>query len=439
MNEASFLIPFLSVMGLILLSAFFSGSETGLTSVARAKIHKLKMEGNKRAIILSKLREDKERLIGAILLGNNVVNIAASAIATALAIRYLGENGVFYATAIMTVLVLVFAEVLPKTYAVRHAEAVALAVAPLFVVITKVLSPLTMAVQLVVNQAINLFSSGEQDDMSGLEILRGAVDMYHEEGAVEKDHKDMVSGVLNLDDTAISEVMIHRGDIIAISIDEPVERIIDFVANSSHSRIPLWKGSPEKIVGIMHTKDVFKASHNHKGDLKSINLKTLIRKPWFVPESTTLKNQLDAFRDKQRHFALVVDEFGSVAGLITLEDILEEVVGEIDDEHDKPNHARIRKCKNGAYNVDGDLSIRDLNKELEWNLPEESSVTLAGLLLTEAQRIPDVGDIFESGDFMLKVLKKKDMQITRIQLRRTDESILTLKPEVAEAKDDTTL
>ncbi len=412
------MIPFLAVIGLILLSAFFSGSETALTSVARAKIHKLKMEGNRRAIILSNLRKDKERLIGAILLGNNVVNIASSAIATYLAIRYLGESGVFIATAVMTVLVLVFAEVLPKTYAVRHAESVALAVAPPFVLITKILSPFTLAVQAIVNRTINLFSSAPKSDMSGVEILRGAVDMYHEEGEVEREHKIMVSGILDLEDTEIEEVMIHRSNLVAVSMDEPVEKIVDFVANSSHSRIPLWRGSPENIVGIIHTKDIFKATRNHQGDLATLDLRPLVRKPWFVPESTMLKNQLNAFREKNRHFALVVDELGSVTGIITLEDILEEVVGEIADEHDKPNDSRIRKCKNGAYNVDGDLSIRDLNKTLEWSLPEDDATTIAGLVLAEAQRIPDENDIFESGDFMFKVLKIKGAQITRIQIRK---------------------
>ena len=282
MEESSFLTPFLSVMGLIILSAFFSGSETGLTSVARAKIHKLKMEGNKRAITLSKLREDKERLIGAILLGNNVVNIGASALATSLAIQYLGESGVFYATGVMTVLVLVFAEVLPKTYAVRNAESVALLVAPVFVFITKILSPFTMAVQKVVNFTIGLFSEGEKDDMSGLEILRGAVELYHEEGGVEKEHKDMVGGILDLEDTTIEEVMIHRSDMVSINIDEPIEKILSFIANSSHSRIPLWKGSSERVVGIVHSKDVLKAVQNNKKGGEQIDITDLMREPWFA-------------------------------------------------------------------------------------------------------------------------------------------------------------
>jgi len=421
MEEGSFLMPFISVLALILLSAFFSGSETGMTSVAREKIHKLKMEGNKRAIILSQLREDKERLIGAILLGNNVVNIGASAIATALAIRYMGESGVIYATAVMTVLVLVFAEVLPKTYAVRHAESVALFVAPAFVLVTKVLSPLTNAVQVVVNSTLNLLSSHTHESMTGVEVLRGAVDMYHEDGDMLKEDKDMLSGILNLDATRIEDVMVHRSEMASINIDEPVNKIINYIANSSHTRIPVWKNAPDKIIGILHAKDILKAIENLDGNKSALEIKPLLRKPWYVPETTTLKNQLKVFRDNQGHFALVVDEFGSITGLVTLEDIIEEIVGEIEDEHDKPNQPRIRKGRGGTYNVDGDVSIRDLNRELEWSMPDDDGTTVAGIVLNAAQGIPEVGEIFEAKEFMFKVLKKNGTQITRIQIRKIQE------------------
>jgi Mg2+/Co2+ transporter CorB len=422
MEDGSFLIPFMSVMGLILMSAFFSGSETGMTSVSREKIHKLKMEGNKRAVILSQLREDKERLIGAILLGNNVVNIGASAIATALAIRYVGESGVIYATAVMTVLVLVFAEVLPKTYAVRHAESVALFVAPVFVLVTKVLSPLTNAVQVVVNSTLNLLSSETTESMTGVEVLRGAVDMYHEDGEMLKDDKDMLSGILNLDATLIEDVMVHRSEMASISIDEPAAKIVKFMANSSHTRIPVWKDAPDKIVGILHAKDILRAIEKLDGKKNTLDINLLLRKPWFVPESTTLKNQLKVFRENQKHFALVVDEFGSITGLVTLEDIIEEIVGEIEDEHDKPNQPRIKKGRGGTFNVDGDVSIRDLNRGLDWNMSDINATTVAGVVLQAAQGIPDVGDIFEVDEFMLKVLKRSGTQITRIQIRKIEES-----------------
>lgn len=432
MENASYLIPLLSVFGLILLSAFFSGSETGLTSVTSAKIHKLKMEGNRRAITVSKLREDKERLIGSILLGNNVVNIASSAIATALAIRMFGEEGVVYATAVMTVLVLVFAEVLPKTYAVRHAEQVALAVAPIFVLITKLLSPFTMGVQFVVNAFISMLSIKPQEEMTSSEVLRGAVEMYHEEGSVLKEDKDMLSGVFDLGETAVESIMIHRSDMTTINADDPVEDIIRFVSNSNLSRIPLWRDSIDNIIGIIHTKDLFKLTQNCSGELSTLDITSIMHTPWFVPETTTLKNQLKVFQEQKKHLAIVVDEFGGVTGLITLEDIIEEVVGEIDDEHDKPAQKRINRRKDGSYDLDGDLSLRDLNKEVGWNLEEEDVTTLAGYVMAHAQRIPEIDDILEVDDFMFQVLSKSGNRITRIKIRRMDDTESSESEEVKE-------
>lgn len=434
MEDGSFLIPFLFVLGLIFVSGFFSGSETGLTSVARPKIHKLKMEGNKRAIIVSKLREDKERLIGAILLGNNVVNIAASAIATSLAITYLGESGVVYATAIMTLLVLVFAEVLPKTYAVRNAEQVALAVAPMFVLITKILSPFTMAVQLVVDRVISLVSSSSQDEMSGVEVLRGAVDLYHEEGDVLKEDKDMLSGIFDLGDTEIEQIMVHRSDMETINIEKPITEIAHSIANSTHSRFPAWKDSPDNIIGVVHAKDVFKATQNHDGEAQSIDVMALVRKAMFVPEKKTLKNQLKDFQANKYHLAMVVDEFGSVTGMVTLEDIIEEIVGEIDDEHDAPKTKPIRRFKNGSYNIIGDISIRELNRELGWSLSHEDAMTLAGYILAHAQRIPEIDELFEIGDYMFRILKKEGTQITLVKIRKLDDE----KKQLIEAEENDT-
>lgn len=419
MEEGSLLVPILTVLALILMSAFFSGSETGLTSVAKAKIYKLKMEGNRRAIILSKLREDKERLIGAILLGNNVVNIAASALATALAINLFGEAGVVYATILMTVLVLVFAEVMPKTYAVRHAEQVALAVAPIFVFITKILAPFTMAVHTVVNFVLNVLTTAPQDSMSGTDMLRGAIEMYHEEGEVKEEDRNMLSGIIDLEAVDVEQVMIHRSDMSTTSIDDPVSKIAAFVANSSHTRIPLWQGSTDNIAGILHAKDLFKAVQNHKGDIDELDIKVIVREPWYVPETTTLKNQLQAFRKHRRHFALVVDESGGLSGLVTLEDILEEVVGDIEDEHDLYDTHPMQKNKDGSYEVDGGMSIRDLNKILGWNFPDDESTTLAGLVMQRAQRIPEEGDIFEMEDLMFQVLGKSGTQLRRIKIRQT--------------------
>ncbi|CAA6692814.1 MULTISPECIES: HlyC/CorC family transporter [unclassified Lentimonas] len=415
------MIPFLIVLGLIIISAFFSGSETGLTSVSRAKIHSLKMDGNRKAITVSKLREDKERLIGAILLGNNVVNIAASAIATALAVEYFGPTGVAYATGIMTVLVLIFAEVLPKTYAVRHAERVSLTVAPLLVLIVKVLSPVTLVVQSIVNRFLSLVSVAPQEEISGVDVLRGTVQMYHEEGNVLTEDRDMLSGIFDLGETEIEAIMVHRSDMVMVNADDPIEEIIAFVANSSLSRIPVWQESPDHVIGVIHSKDLFKAAENHKGKPEDLDLKQHLREAWFVPETTRLKNQLNAFKENRKHIALAVDEFGSISGLITLEDIIEEILGEIDDEHDTPTLRRVRKCRDGSYDVNGDISIRDLNRELELGLSDDDATTLAGFVMAKIQRIPDEDEILEIDELMFKILKKERNQLERIKVRKTSE------------------
>lgn len=432
MESTPLILPVSAVLILILMSAFFSGSETGLTSISRARIHKLRMEGNRRATAVSKLHEKKEQLISAILLGNNVVNIASSAIATALAIRLFGQAGVVYATLVMTLLVLIFAEVLPKTYAVRHANQVALAVAPAFTFITKVLGPFTMAIQAIVNRVISLATTAPKDDMTGVEVLRGAVDMYHAEGNVLTEDRDMLSGIFDLGDTEVEKIMIHRSDMISINANDPLDEIVAFVADSLHSRIPVWKESPDKIIGILHTKDLFKALQHSDGD-HPIDIDSLLRKPWFVPETITLKNQLKAFQSQKQHIAMVVDEFGSVTGLVTLEDIIEEVVGEIHDEHDAPASKRITRYKNGSYDVDGDLSLRDLNRELGWTLSDEDATTVAGYLMAHAQRIPEIDEIFDIGDYMFKVIEREDNQLTRIKIRKSGDG--TEPPPQAKESD----
>lgn len=418
MEDSQILIPVLSILTLIFISAFFSGSETGLTSISRAKIHKLQMDGNRRAGAVSKLHKDKEKLISAILLGNNVVNIAASSIATALAITLFGQAGVIYATLAMTILVLIFAEVLPKTYAVRHSEQVALTVAPLLTIITKLLSPFTVTVQVIVNKTLSFISVAPKDQMSGVDAVRGAVDLYHQEGNFLTEDKDMLSGIFDLGDTEVEQVMVHRSDMVAVSIDLPIDELVAFVADCLHSRIPVWENTPDNIIGILHTKDILKALQNLSGNLKTEDIRAVLREARFVPESINLKNQLKAFQKNKHHIALVVDEFGSVTGLITLEDIIEEVVGEIDDEHDLPSPKRIRRCKDGSYNVDGDLALREANRELNLNLLEEDANTLAGYLILHAQAIPEVDEIFEIDDLIFRVTKREGNQITEIKIRK---------------------
>jgi Mg2+/Co2+ transporter CorB len=254
--------------------------------------------------------------------------------------------------------------------------------------------------------------------MSTVDALRGTVDMYHQQGNFLTEDRDMLSGIFDLGETEVHEVMVHRSDMEAIDADLPIEEFLSLVAKTSRSRIPVWQGSPDQIIGILHTKDLFKAVYSSPADRASIPIRSLLRDPWFVPETVTLKNQLKDFQQRQRHIALVVDEFGSVSGMVTLEDIVEEVLGEIEDEHDSPREKLVKKLKDGSYAMVSAIPLRELNRKLGWDLSDDDATTLAGYVLTLAQSIPEIDEIFESKSYLFKVLKREANQITLIQARR---------------------
>jgi len=417
-------ITLVCVIILLFFSAFFSASETGFTAVIRAKIHKLKMEGNKRAIMVSSLRKDKDRLIGTILLGNNAVNIAASALATSFAINLIGkdnqESAVLIVTIVMTFLILIFAEVLPKSYAFRNADKVALTVAPVFMILTKILYPLTILVQLFVNVLMRIFrmKSIEGGSSQGIDLLRGAIDMHHQEGAMLKHDRDMLGGILDLAEMEVEEAMVHRNDMETINADEPEKKIIEKILAGKHSRIPVWKDNPENIIGILYSKDMVRMLQTRSAEsIGKEDIMGLLKEPWFIPEVTTLKDQLEEFRRRQSHFALIIDEYGGLLGLITLEDILEEIVGQIEEEHER-EPKKIKKQEDGSYLIHGNVSIRDLNRELDWRLPDEEAASLAGLVIYEAELIPDVGQVFNFHGYRFEIMKKKRNQITRIKVSK---------------------
>ena len=412
------LLVFGAIVLLLLLSAFFSGSETALTSVSRARLHHLERRGNRRARLVNRLIADRERLIGAILLGNNTVNIFASALATSVLIGLFGEAGVAYATIGMTLLVLIFAEVLPKTYALRNADRIALAVAPVMRLMVIVLSPVTLAVQAVVRLTLRLLgvkAAAGDHALSAEQELRGAIDLHAREGAMVKQERDMLGSILDLEDVEVSEIMVHRKGMTVINADELPSRIIERVIASPYTRIPLWRDDPDNIIGVLHSKDLLRLVHGHKGDIDELNLVTSALAPWFIPDSTTLLLQLQAFRRRRAHFALVVDEYGALMGMVTLEDILEEIVGDIADEHDVA-FSGVRNNADGSYTARGTVTVRDLNREFEWTLPDEEASTIAGLVIHEAQRIPEVGQSFVFHGFKFEVLTRQSNQITSLRL-----------------------
>lgn len=407
---------------LLFVSAFFSGSETGLTGASRAKIYKLKNEGNKKARKVIRLREDKENLIGAILFGNNVVNILASSLAAGVMIELFGKEGIFYATAVMTVLVLIFAEVLPKTYAIQNSERVALWVAPIFIYLVKIFSPITRFVQFLVNICLNMLSRKKEDDehaVSGADALRGAIEMHHDEGSVIKEDKDMLGSILDLPNLDVSKVMVHRKNMSTIDITTPPDELMQKVLESNYTRIPLWKDNPDNIVGILHVKNLLRILQTGKKIGTDIPIEEVTYDPWFVLENTPLSKQLHAFREKQTHFALVVDEYGALQGLVTLEDVLEEIVGDIIDEHDADEKHLVEE-KDDWYVVNGTLPIRDVNRQLGWSLPENEATTIAGLIIHEAGNIPERGESFEYYHTLFEVRAKDRNQITKIALKQLE-------------------
>lgn len=403
---------------LLVLSAFFSGSETALTAASRARIHAKAREGSKRASMVEKLTNDKERLIGALLLGNNLVNVLASALATSVLITLFGDTGIVYATVVMTLAVVVFAEVLPKTWAINKPDEFALGVAPIVRPLVSVLAPATLIVQMLVRGLLRLFgvkTDETRSGYSGLEEIRGTVDLLHLEGEVVKGDRDMLGGILDLKDLEVLDIMIHRTRMVMLDADQPAEKLVTQVLESPYTRMPLYKGETDDIIGVVHAKDVLRALIKVDGNIDKVNMKKIATKPWFVPETTPIRAQLNGFLKGKTHFALVIDEYGEVQGLITLEDILEEIVGDISDEHDEVMQG-ITKRTDGSFDIEGAIPVRDINRALDWELPDEEATTIAGLVIHEAKSIPEAGQQFTFHGFRFKVTKKSSNRITELQV-----------------------
>jgi Mg2+/Co2+ transporter CorB len=415
-----------AIVILLALSAFFNLSETALTASSRARMHALEQEGDKRAGLVNKLMMRPEKVIGTVLLGNTLVDVLAAALASTLAVALVGEVGVVFATAIMTALIVIFSAVLPKTYALAEPDDMALMVAPFMRGTIIILTPLTVAMQFIVRQLLKLTPSKKDDEANILaahEELRGTIELGQKEGAVARNDADMLGGILDLSDLQVLDIMVHRTKMETVNGDDPPQTILDEVLKSQYTRVPIWREEPENIVGILHTKDLLVALGKKGWDVSALDIMSFAAKPWFVPDTTSVKDQLNQFLKQKQQMALVVDEYGEVQGLITLEDILEEIVGQIADEHDGTDSA-IRPQADGTVNVDGTVAIRDINRQMGWELPDEEATTIAGLVIHEAQAIPEPGQAFTFHGYRFEVLRKSRNKITALRVK----PVAPLKP-----------
>jgi Mg2+/Co2+ transporter CorB len=402
----------------LLVSAFFSGSETALTASSRAAMMRLERQGSRDAGIVNRLLATRERLLGAILLVNNLTNIGASTLATGLLLTLFGKAGVIYATLVMTVLIFVISEVLPKTAAFNMPDRMALAVARPIDRIVRLFLPILKAVEWLVRLilgAVGMPVGKMQSILSPREELRGAVDLLHRAGIVEKFDRDMMGGVLDLREMTVSDVMVHRTKMVMLDADEPPHALVVAALAAAVPRLPLWRGTPDNIIGVLHAKDLLRALHDAGGDAAKVDIPALATRPWFVPDTTPLYEQLKAFRARKTALALVVDEYGELEGLVTLEDIVEEIVGDISDTQDIAVPG-VRALPDGSVNVDGAVPVRDLNRAMDWNIPDDEATTIAGVVIHETRSIPEPGQSFTFHGFRFNVLQKNRNRITALRV-----------------------
>ena len=403
---------------LLLLAAFCSGCETALTAASRTRLHELERRGSRRAAVVLKLTAKREATAGALLLAKSIANLAATALVTAYFVGTYGMAGIAYAAALMIVLILVVVELVPKTLAILHADRLAMSAAPVLRLMLAPLAAAVMAIESIIKRLVRLTGTeipANQDVLSAHQELRGAIDLHHKEGAVVKKDRDMLGGILDLSELEVSDVMVHRTKMLSFDIKRPAASMLDDILKSGHTRIPVWKDNPDNIVGILNAKDLFAELHKNEGDAAKVNVENIVSSPWFVPDTRPLSDQLNAFLRRRSHFAIVVDEYGEMMGVVTLEDIIEEIVGEISDEHDTVA-AGVRQQADGSFIVDGTVPVRDINRILDWTLPDEEATTVAGLVIHEARMIPVTGQVFTFHGFRFEVLRKRRHQIATLRV-----------------------
>ena len=407
------------IVVLLLVSAFFTAAATSLTDASRASMHQLEHKGSRRARLVNRLSERHDELIGEMLFAKTLVNILAAILAASILIALFGMLGILYATTLMVVLIAIFCEALPKTYATHNADSVALFVAPIVQPVIRLFAPAIWLGDILTRGILRLFGITADANESVVIATDNNGEAYSGTGTGEDDavaqERAMVTNVLDLSEVEVGEIMVHRRTVVRLNADDSPETILEQVLSSPHTRLPLWRGEPDNIIGIVHVRDILKALRAAGGQTADIDVEALASPPWFVPETTTLLDQLQAFRARHEHFALVIDEYGSLLGVVTLEDIIEEIVGDIADEFDV-TRSGLRPQADGSMLIDGQYTIRDLNRQMNWRLPDEHASTIAGLVLHEARRIPEVGQTFLFHGMRFEILRRQRHQITVIRI-----------------------
>ena len=405
------------IIFLILLSGFLSGSETAITATSKARIISKLKKGTKRAEYVKKIIDNKDKVISSLLLSNNLVNILASSLATAFFYDLFGVTGIFYATLLMTFLLVIFAEVLPKTYAINKPTRSALTIGPVIFYLNKILTPIVFVINKIVKVLIHKKEINDKklSDEQSEEELQGVIDLYETSNPDSEHEKEMLQSILTLNDTTVEEIFTHRRNIYSVNVDLSLSEIIKMINQSRFTRIPFWKNNPENIIGLLNIRSLNIDMKNHLNNKKIILEK--IVKPWFIPSSTNLLDQLVEFKKKKEHLAFVVDEYGELMGIISLEDIIEEIVGEIVDEIDAPEKKFILNSK-GVIVAEGNQNIKDLYKEFDLNLPEIESSTIAGHVMDIAKKIPMYGETVKDDKFNYKITSHSRKQILRLEITK---------------------
>jgi len=406
----------ISLICLVLLSAFLSGSETAITATSKARIVSKIKKGSKKADYVLKILNQKQSVISSLLLSNNLVNILASSLATAFFYDIFGIKGILYSTLLMTIILVLFAEVLPKTYAIKKPNRTALTISPIIFYLNKLLFPFVYLINFIVNL---FFKKNETDsniiDQQSEEELHGVIDLYKTSNPDYEHEKEMLQSILKLNDTSLEEVFTHRKNFYSINASLEISKLIDKINNSRFTRIPVWKINPENIIGLLNIRSLNIDLNNSESSKELIFDK--ITKPWFVPATTNLLTQLVEFKKRKEHLAFVVDEYGELLGLITLEDIIEEIVGEIVDEIDSPVDDFYLNNK-GVIVTNGEKNLKDLYKYFNLEPPEIESSTIAGHIMEITKKIPMYGEVIKDKFFSYKILSHSRKQISTIEIKK---------------------